>query len=129
MKKDDIKTIMIVHNDNDFVRVWNWIGKILLSTLIDKNICNEEMLEDSEDIEKFVLSLLPIAIEFAQYKVGKYEKYNRYRDISDDELNYLVSEFKKVKFKYNFDKNDSDFKFGGSETLIIDLVEHTSDIR
>ena len=66
MKKEDIKRIMIVHNDNDFVRTFDWIGKVLLETLINKNICAEEMLEDSEDIEKFVYDLLPVAIEFAE---------------------------------------------------------------
>jgi hypothetical protein len=62
MRKEEIKNILIIHSDNDFVRVWNWIGKVTLFTLKNKNICDEEMLEDSEDIEKFVRSLLPTAI-------------------------------------------------------------------
>lgn len=30
MKTSEINTIMIVHNDNDFVRIWDWIGKVLM---------------------------------------------------------------------------------------------------
>lgn len=130
MRKIEIKKIMIVYSDNDFVSVWDWIGKILLETITTKNACCEEMLEDSEDIEKFVLSLLPTAIEFAQYRSCKYETYVRYRDIDKTELNYLVEYFiKDVKFKYNFDETDNDYVFGGSETLIIDLEKKESYIR
>ena len=54
MKREEIKNIMIVHHDNDFVRVWDWIGKVVLMTLFnDVNICGCKILEDSEDIEKF----------------------------------------------------------------------------
>ena len=138
MKKEEIKKIMIIHNDNDFVRVWDWIGEIVLKTLT-RNICGEEMLEDSETIEEFVLSLLPTAIEFTQYKVGKYEnwymrlyqyeKYCRYKDITKDEVDRLSDYFKNVKFIYNFDETDDNFRFGGSETLIIDLEENKSYIN
>jgi hypothetical protein len=62
MRKEEIKNILIIHSDNDFVRVWNCIVNVTLFTLKNKNICDEEMLEDSEDIEKFVRSLLPTAI-------------------------------------------------------------------
>ncbi len=120
---------MVVHNDNDFVRVWDWVGKISLLTLKTKNNCYEEMLEESEDIEKFIHSLLPTAIEFVQYKAAKYEEYSRYRDIDENELKILTSEFKNIKFKYNFDESDSDWLFGGSETLIIDLEQNESYIR
>ena len=121
MRKEEIKKIMIVHNDNDFIRIWDWIGKITLLTLKTKNLCFEEMLEESEDIEKFVHSLLPTAIEFTQYRVAKYEDCSRYRDIEESELNRLTSEFKNIRFKYNFDESDDDYVFGGSEMLIIDL--------
>ena len=129
MRKEEIKKIMIVHNDNDFIRIWDWIGKITLLTLKTKNLCFEEMLEESEDIEKFVHSLLPTAIEFTQYRVAKYEDYSRYRDIEESELNRLTSEFKNLRFKYNFDESDDDYVFGGSEMLIIDLEKNESYIR
>ena len=129
MRKEEIKKIMIVHNDNDFVRIWDWIGKITLLTLKTKNVCFEEMLEESEDIEKFVHSLLPTAIEFTQYRAAKYEDYSRYRDIEESELNRLTSEFKNIRFKYNFDESDDDYVFGGSEMLIIDLEKNESYIR
>ena len=129
MRKEEIKKIMIVHNDNDFIRIWDWIGKITLLTLKTKNLCFEEMLEESEDIEKFVHSLLPTAIEFTQYRVAKYEDYSRYRDIEESELNRLTSEFKNIRFKYNFDESDDDYVFGGSEILIIDLEKNESYIR
>lgn len=129
MRKEEIKKIMIVHNDNDFIRIWDWIGKITLLTLKTKNLCFEEMLEESEDIEKFVHSLLPTAIEFTQYRVAKYEDCSRYRDIEESELNRLTSEFKNIRFKYNFDESDDDYVFGGSEILIIDLEKNESYIR
>lgn len=129
MRKEEIKKIMIVHNNNDFIRIWDWIGKITLLTLKTKNLCFEEMLEESEDIEKFVHSLLPTAIEFTQYRVAKYEDYSRYRDIEESELNRLTSEFKNIRFKYNFDESDDDYVFGGSEMLIIDLEKNESYIR
>jgi hypothetical protein len=129
MRKEEIKKIMIVHNDNDFIRIWDWIGKITLLTLKTKNLCFEEMLEESEDIEKFVHSLLPTAIEFTQYRVAKYEDCSRYRDIEESELNRLTSEFKNIRFKYNFDESDDDYVFGGSEMLIIDLEKNESYIR
>ena len=129
MRKEEIKRIMIVHSDNDFVRVWDWIGKITLLTLKQKNNCYEEMLEESEDIEKFIHSILPTAIEFAQYKTAKYADYSRYRNIEESDLKKLVEHFKNVRFKYNFDESDSDWVFGGSETLIIDLEKNESYIR
>jgi hypothetical protein len=129
MRKQEIKKIMVVHNDNDFVCVWEWIGNITLITLKTKNACGEEMLEESEDIEKFIHSLLPTAIEFTQYKISKYEDYSRYRNIEEIELNRLVSYFKNIRFKYNFDESDDDWVLGGSETLIIDLEKNESYIR
>ena len=129
MNKTEIKKIMITNIDNDFVRVWDWIGNVLLFTLTHKNICNEEMLEDSEDIEDFVFSLLPSAIEFTQYKACRYEDYVRYENVSKEEVSRLSEYFKNIKFKYNFNETDSDWIFGGSETLIIDLEKKESYIR
>ncbi len=129
MRKEDIKKIMVVHNDNDFVRVWDWIGKVTLNTIINDNICGCKVLEDSEDIEKFIHSLLPTAIEFLQYKENKYTEFCRYKEISKDKIDYLVNYFKDIKFKYNFDETDDDWVFGGSETLIIDLEKKESYIR
>jgi hypothetical protein len=129
MRKQEIKKIMVVHNDNDFNCVFEWIGKITLLTIKTHNACGEEMLEDSDDIEKFIHSLLPTAIEFTQYKTSKYIGYSRYRNIEEVELNRLVSYFKNIKFKYNFDESDDDWVFGGSETLIIDLEKNETYIR
>ena len=129
MKTSDIKNIMIVFSDNDFVRVFDWIGKITLSTIKNKNICDEYMLEDSETIENFVHSLLPTAIEFIQYKVGKYERYCRYQDVKKDHVKWLSDEFNYIRFVYNFDETHDDYRIGGCETLIIDLEKNESYIR
>jgi len=129
MRKNEIKKIMIVYSDNDFIRVWDWIGKILLLTLTNDNVCGCKVLEDSEDIEKFTHSLLPTAIEFLQYKENKYADFCRYKDISREEVTRLTEYFNDIKFKYNFNSTDDDWIFGGSETLIIDLENNTSYIR
>jgi hypothetical protein len=130
MRKEEIKRIMIAHHDNDFIRVWDWIGKVLLMTLIDENTCGEKMLEYSEDIESFIHSLLPTAIEFTQYRTDKYgDNPSRYRDIDKEEVDRLSDYFKNVKFKYNFTETDGDWVFGGSETLIIDLEKNESYIH
>ena len=129
MRKQEIKKIMVVHNDNDFNCVWEWIGKITLLTIKTKNLCGEEMLEDSENIEKFRHSLLPAAIEFTQYKTSKYIGYSRYKNIEEVELNRLVSYFKNIQFKYNFDESDDDWVFRDCETLIIDLEKNETYIR
>lgn len=129
MKKEEIQKIMIVFNDNDFIRVWDWVGKVSLMTILNNNICGGMVLEESEDIEKFILSLLPTGIEFLQYKEDKYADYCRYRDISKEEVDRLSNYFNNVKFVYNFDETNDDFVFGGSETLIIDLVKKESFIN
>ncbi len=130
MKREEIKNIMIVHHDNDFVRVWDWIGKVVLMTLFnDVNICGCKILEDSEDIEKFIHSLLPSAIEFIQEREDRYANYVRYNDISKEEVIRLTNEFKNIKIKYNFNEQDDDWLIGGSETLIIDLEKLESYIR
>jgi hypothetical protein len=130
MKRDEIKRIMVVHNDNDFVRVWHWIGSVTLTTIKnDTNICGCKVLEDSEDIEKFIHSLLPAAIEFIQYREDKYADFMRYRYIDKEEVLRLTESFKNIEFKYNFEETDDDWVFGGSETLIIDLENNESYIR
>jgi hypothetical protein len=129
MRKEEIKRIMVVHNDNDFVRVWDWIGKVALMTIPNDNICGCRVLEESEDIEKFIHSLLPTAIEFLQCKEDKYADYCRYEDVSKEEVDRLSKYFGSVRFKYNFDESDNDWEFGGSETLIIDLEKNESYIR
>ena len=126
MRKEEIKRIMIVHNDNDFVRVWDWIGKVSLMSINNDNICGGKILEDSDDIEKFIHSLLPTAIEFIQAREDKYADYCRYESISKDEVVRLAECFKNVRFKYNFDYTDNDWAFGGSDTLIIDLENNSS---
>ena len=129
MRKEEIKKIMIVHNDNDFVRVWDWIGKVALMSITNDNICGGKILEESDDIEKFIHSLLPTAIEFIQAREDKYADFCRYEDISKDEVARLTEYFKYIRFKYNFDESDGDWVFGGSETLIIDLEKNDSYIR
>ncbi len=128
MRKEDIKNIMVVHNDNDFVRVWDWIGKVSLMTILNDNLCGCKVLEDSKDIEKFIHSLLPTAIEFLQYREDRYVEYPRYRDISKEEVNRLTNYFENIRFVYNFD-DDFNGEWGGSETLIIDLEKKESYIR
>ncbi len=130
MKKEEIKKIMVVYNDNDFIRVWDWIGKITLFTLLqDVNICGGKVLENSEDIENFIYSLLPTAIEFIQARENKYADFVQYEDINKEEVLRLTKYFSNIKFKYNFEESDSDWIFGGSETLIIDLKKNESYIR
>lgn len=130
MRKEEIKRIMIVYSDNDFVRVWDWIGKVTLTTIIeDTNICGSKVLEDSDDIEKFIHSLLPTAIEFIQAREDKYTDFLRYENIDKEEVIRLTDYFKDIKFKYNFSETDDDWIFGGSETLIIDLEKNESYIR
>ena len=129
MRKEEIKKIMIVHNDNDFVRVWDWIGKVALMSITNDDICGGKILEESDDIEKFIHSLLPTAIEFIQARKDKYADFCRYEDISKDEVARLTEYFKYIRFKYNFDESDGDWVFGGSETLIIDLEKNDSYIR
>jgi len=74
MRKEEIKRIMIIHNDNDFVRVWDWIGKVALMTITNDNICGCKVLEDSEDFEKFIhsdddiLILIKAALIHAQFE-------------------------------------------------------------
>ena len=127
MKKVDIKTIMIVHSDNDFTSAWNWLGNVVLESMNNITPHGEEMLEDSNDIERFVKKLIPIAIEFAQYKTDKYKPFPRYRNINENELISLTKYFDDIKFKYNFDKlNDDDYIFAGSESLIIDFQNNES---
>jgi len=133
MKRDKIKRIMVGHNDNDCVRVWHWIGSVTLTTIKnDTNICGCKVLEDSDDIEKFIHSLLPTAIEFIQAREDKYTDFGRhfrYEDIDKEEVLRLSDYFKNIKFKYNFEETDDDWIFGGSETLIIDLEKNESYIR
>lgn len=130
MKREDIKRIMIVYHDNDFIRVWDWIGNVTLNTIIkDTNICGGKILEDSDDIEKFIHSLLPTAIEFIQSKEDKYADFVRYENINKEEVIRLTNSFKDVKFKYNFLETEDAWIFGGSEILIIDLEKNQSYIR
>ena len=110
MRKEEIKRIMIVYSDNDFVRVWDWIGKVTLTTIIeDTNICGSKVLEDSDDIEKFIHSLLPTAIEFIQAREDKYTDFLRYENIDKEEVIRLTDYFKDIKFKYNFSETDDDW--------------------
>jgi len=128
INRKDIKNIMIVFNDNDFIRAFDWVGKITLYTLKKKkNICNGKILQDTEDIESFVYSLLPTAIEFIQYREDK--STTRYNEINKSQLDYLCKYFNNVKFKYNFDETDVDWINGGSEILVIDLIKNKSFIR
>jgi hypothetical protein len=133
MDKSDIKRLMIVHNDNDFIRAWDWLGKVTLSTLVETNYCGESLLNNSRDIETFIKSLIPTAIEFASYRCEDSNSlargFKRYRDISPMELDSLIPHLSKAKFYFNFEDSHLDYEFGGAETLIIDLENKTSYIR
>lgn len=103
--------ITVEFNDSDFIRVFDWIGKIALSSINKKNICDEKILEQKDDIENFIKKLLPLGIEFIQYNFDK---------ITKKELKRISEIFaKNIKFHYNCD--DSEFCFHKSEALIIDL--------
>ena len=128
MKREDIKRIMVGHYDNDFITAWDWIGQVTLTTIKnDTNCCGMSVLETSEDIEKFICSLIPTAIEFIMYRAGSSER--RYRDIGESELSSLTHHLNRAKFKFNFEDTDPDWEFGGAETLIIDLEKNESYIR
>ncbi len=129
MRKAEIKNIMVVFADNDFVCVFDWIGKVALNTITNNNICDCAVLEESTDIENFIKSLLPTAIEFLQYRTDKYAKFCRYTNISNTELDDLVKYFNNIEFIYNFSKDHEYYIEGGSEILIIDLELNTSYIR
>lgn len=129
MKKEEIKNIMVLYNDNDFVKVWDWIGKVSLMTILNDNFCGGKVLEESDDIERFILSLLPTAIEFLQYREDRYADFCRYENISETEVDRLSKYLSNIKFKYNFDETDEDYIFGGSEILIIDLHKKESYIK
>ena len=125
VKREEIKTIKINFYDTDFIRVFDWIGKICLFTILeDTNVCWGKLLEDTVDIEDFVHSLLPTAIEFIQYKEDKYSEFVRYEEISKDELVRLVKEFTPLEFVYN-DIDDS----SNGESVVIDILNKTSYIR
>lgn len=128
MKKTEIKNIMIIFADNDFVSVFDWIGKVALNTITNNNICDRAVLEDATDIENFIKSLLPTAIEFLQYRTDKYAKFCRYENITNAKLVDLVNSFiSNIEFVYNSD--DIAFYINECETLIIDLELNTSYIR
>ncbi len=128
MRKEEIKNIMVVFNDNDFVHVFDWIGKVSLMTIQNNNICGCMVLEESNDIENFIKSLIPIGIEFLQYREDKYADYCGYDDVTKKEVDRLTKEFKDIRFVYNFDDKFNG-ELGGSETLIIDLQNNQSYIR
>lgn len=117
MRKKEIRNIIIHYGDTDFVRVWDWIGRTLLNTLTQKNICNEEMLVMSYDIENFVWSLIPIGIQFAQYRADNREK------IDTDEIDRLTQTFYSLRFEYNYDTEQIRElrETSGSEVLLIDM--------
>ena len=54
MKTEEIKNIIVSYGDNDFVRVFDWIGKVTFDTATNLNICGGKVLEDSVDIENFL---------------------------------------------------------------------------
>lgn len=111
IKKEDIKRMMIAHHDVDFCCVYHWIGKVLLHTLTETNCRDEEMLPDSNSIEKFARSIIHAAVICTTT-----------RPITDDEIcktaNYVRTQ---MSFTYNFTDDNEDYKYGGSETVIIDL--------
>ena len=128
MKKEEIKNIMVIFSDNDFIRVFDWIGKVSLMTIKNNNICDCMVLEESVDIENFIKSLIPTGIEFLQYREDKYADCCRYRNVTKEVVDRLKYGFNDICFIYNFDEN-----FNGEdcdcESLIIDLYNNESYIR
>jgi len=124
----EINKIVVIFSDNDFINTFHWIGKILLETINSKNITGCKVLETTEDIEKFVYSLLPTAIEFLQYRTDKYANLHpffiRYRNIEKEELDKLV-DFK-LKFIYNINDIELNEYSGEHEILVVDLMKKES---
>lgn len=122
MDRKSLNNIMMIHSDPDHVRVWDYIGQMLLKTITeDTNCCCETLLPTTEDIESFVYSFLPIAVEFALFPGEKLDK---------EEVQIIAEELARlIKFEYNFNKNNSNYQFGGSECQIIDLIECKSYIH
>lgn len=114
MKTKDIKEIMIVYSDNDYWRVWDWIGHMVISTL------DFGALDTSEKIEDFIRSLIPTAVKFIMLS----DEETSQADI-DDDIEYCAN----VTFKYNFPPDDPDWTFKNSDTVIIDLVNKISYIN
>ena len=115
MKVEDINRIMIVHGDPDYMLCFQWIGRVILQTIEEGY---PKVLKDSETIEGFVQELLPLSIQVIQ-DCG----YTR------EEAERRSKQFEDMIFKYNFEYMDSDWEFGGHETLIIDLENNRSFIR
>jgi hypothetical protein len=105
MKKEEIRNLMIIFSDNDFTSVFDWIGNVALLTIKNNNICNGRVLEESNDIENFIRSLIPAGIEFLQYRVDKYADYCRYEDVTKEKVERLTQGFNDLYFIYNFDEN------------------------
>jgi fructose-1,6-bisphosphatase len=122
IRLNEIKNIMIVFGDSDFRRPFDWVGKVALMTLLNPvNICGCNILEESDDIEKFIISLLPTAIDFIQYRESKFARYPRYEAIPVEERDYLVNYLtERLIFKYNVDETDDKW-FEDSGSLVIDL--------
>lgn len=115
MRRDEIKRIIIHYGDNDFLQVFDWIGKVLLFTLENKNIVDEEILNNSNEIEQFVISLFPTAFNF----VCKTARMNQ----------AIIDDFKRITFEYNFNYDNADYIWGSCESLIVDLETKDSYIR
>jgi hypothetical protein len=128
MKKEEIKNIMVIFSDNDFIRVFDWIGKVSLMTIKNNNICGCTVLEESNDIENFIKSLISTGIEFLQYREDKYADYCRYENVTKEVVDRLTEGFNDIYFIYNFDENFNG-EGGGCESLIIDLDNNESYIR
>lgn len=129
LRKEEIKNIKVLLNDNDFWSVWEWIGEVVLLSLKPNTYANHQTLSDNYLIEGFIHSLIPTAIKYNLYNINKYLINGIYREIDETELLRLTDHIKKSKIYFNVDINtDSDIKFGGRETLLINIENNTSDV-
>lgn len=123
MKTSEIKNIVLVYNDSDYVRVWHWIANVLLFTVKNKNLCDENMLVNSDDIIRFVKSLIPTALEFAQYRTDEYKL-----GCNTSDIDYIANRLMKYTEQFDTHTNYGICFNTGSDivpnqgAMVIDLV-------
>lgn len=130
MNRKDIKTILISHSDTSCNIMWDWIGRVVIETITNEWSPHSHPLLSSEDIEKFIKDLIPIAIEFIWIKSGNIRKdIENSVEIDKSELLRTKEHLSKAKFIYNFKHDDPEYKYKLSECLIIDLENNISYIH
>lgn len=111
-----INTVLITYNDPDFTVMFEYIGWLLVNSAFTKNYCDRPIIDTEEKIKSFVIDCIPIAYLYAQQtdREMDYSEANRYKEL-----------FKDIKFVFNFGFDNEDYKYGGSESMIVDFIEQT----